>query len=400
MPDIPIPSPVRDPLSAPVPLRSARPRIAIIGAGVNGLGIGWRLAHAGCAVDVYDRGPVGREASWAAAGMLAAGLEAEPGEEALFALCRHAQDLWPALAREVEAASDLPVGYRGDGTLAVALTRDDAAELRFSAEFQAKLGVQLEWLTAAEARRREPMLRPGLAAAVLSPADHQVDNRLLVPALVEALRRAGGAVHDHAPVEAVAADGGRATGVVVAGEARPADVVVLAAGAWSGTIAGIPAEALPPVRPVKGQTLALQMDPAAPLLRHVVWAGKAYLVPRLDGRLIIGATVEERGFDTTITAGGMLSLLDAAWRVLPGIEELPLIESWAGLRPGSRDDAPILGPSAMDGLVLATGHHRNGILLLPATIAAVAGLVLDGQLPAAAGPFRIDRFSRLQEAAQ
>lgn len=400
MTGIPIPSLLRAESVGPVPLRGARPRVAIIGAGVNGLAIGWRLARAGCPVDVYDRGLVGREASWAAAGMLAAGLEAEPGEEALFGLCRHAQDLWPGFAREVEAASDLPIGYRDEGTLAIALTRDDAAELRFSAEYQAKLGVELLWLTGAELLKREPMLRPGLAAAVHSPADHQVDNRWLVPALVEALRRAGGGLHDYAAVESIILDRGRAGGVVVAGEARPADVVVLAAGAWSGGIAGIPREALPPVRPVKGQMLALQMDPAAPLLRHVVWAGKAYLVPRLDGRLIIGATVEERGFDTTVTAGGMLSLLDAAWRALPGIEELPVIESWAGLRPGSRDDAPVLGPSAIDGLVLATGHHRNGILLLPATVEAVAGTILDGRLPQAAEPFRIDRFTRIQEAAQ
>jgi glycine oxidase len=406
---IPNPSPSRDHLPDSTPLRGeppgtpprgAKPRVAIIGAGVNGLAIGWRLARAGCPVDVYDRGPVGREASWAAAGMLAAGLEAEPGEEALFGFCRHAQALWPAFAKEIEAASGLPVGYRDEGTLAVALTRDDAAELGFSVDFQTRLGVTLERLTGAGLLQREPMLRPGLAAAVYSPADHQVDNRWLVPALVEALRRAGGAVHDHAAVDSVVVERGRATGIVVAGTTRPADAVVLAAGAWSGTIAGIPREALPPVRPVKGQMLALQMDPAAPLLRHVLWAGKAYLVPRLDGRLIIGATVEERGFDTTVTAGGMLSLLDAAWRVLPGIEELPLIESWAGLRPGSRDDAPVLGPSAIDGLVLATGHHRNGILLLPATVEAVAGTILEGRLPAAAEPFRIDRFTRMAEAAQ
>lgn len=400
MTGIPIPSFLQAEFVGPTPLRGARPRVAIIGAGVNGLAIGWRLARAGCPVDVYDRGPVGREASWAAAGMLAAGLEAESGEEALFGLCRRAQEQWPGFAREVEAASDRPIGYRDEGTLAVALTRDDAADLRFSADYQSKLGVDLRWLTGAELLKREPMLRPGLAAAVHSPADHQVDNRWLVPALAEALRRAGGGLHDHAAVEAVVTDRGRASGVVVAGEARPADVVVLAAGAWSGGIPGIPREALPPVRPVKGQMLALQMDPAAPLLRHVLWAGKAYLVPRLDGRLIVGATVEERGFDTTVTAGGLLSLLDAAWRTLPGIEELPVIESWAGLRPGSRDDAPVLGPSAIDGLVLATGHHRNGILLLPATVEAIAGTILDGRLPEAAEPFRIDRFTRVQEAAQ
>ena len=172
-----------------------------------------------------------------------------------------------------------------------------------------------------------------------------------------------------------------------------ADIVVLAAGAWSNGIAGLPAAAQPPVRPVKGQMIALQMDPGAPLLRHVVWAPKAYMAPRADGRLLIGATVEERGFDPALTAGGVLALLEGAWRAVPGIEELPIAEMWTGFRPGSRDDAPVLGPGAVEGLVLATGHYRNGILLTPVTARAVARYVLEGVIEPAIAPFAPSRFA-------
>ena len=161
---------------------------------------------------------------------------------------------------------------------------------------------------------------------------------------------------------------------------------MLAAGAWSREIAGIPAAHLPPVRPIKGQMLALQMDPAAPLIRHVVWAPHSYMVPRQDGRLIVGGTVEERGFDTALTAGGVLALLEGAWRAVPAIEELPIAETWVGFRPGSRDDAPMLGPSGIDGLVIATGHHRNGILLTPVTRAAISELRPDRRLRSGACP--------------
>ena len=159
-------------------------------------------------------------------------------------------------------------------------------------------------------------------------------------------------------------------------------------------------ELRPPVRPIKGQMLALRMDPAAPLLTHVVWAPGAYLVPRRDGRLLVGATVEEKGYDTSLTAGGMLTLLEAAWRVVPAVEELPIDEMWVGHRPGSRDDAPILGTGPIDGLIYATGHHRNGILLTPVTADAIAQLVLDGVVDPAIRPFGIERFGSLRAAAE
>ncbi|HEY1260830.1 MAG TPA: glycine oxidase ThiO [Stellaceae bacterium] len=370
-----------------------RPNTVVIGAGVIGLGIAWRLAQAGCPVAVYDRGRAGRGASWAAAGMLAAAAETEPGEERLLGLTLASQALWPDFAREVEAASGLAVDYRDEGTLVVALTRDDAERLRFTFDFQKGLGLDLEWLSGAEARRREPHLRPGVAAAVASPRDHQVENRRLAEALIIAARRAGVVIHEHCPVQEIAVAGGRARGVATERGHEPADIVILAAGAWSRQIGGLAPANLPPVRPIKGQMLALRMDPAAPLLRHVVWLPKGYLVPRLDGRLVVGGTVEERGFDDSLTAGGMLALIEAAWRAVPAIEELAIAETWVGFRPGSRDDAPILGPAGLDGLVVATGHHRNGILLTPVTAQAISTYVLTGALPEVVRPFTPERFA-------
>lgn len=324
--------------------------------------------------------------------MLAAGVEAEPGEEALLDLNRFSQELWPGFARELESATGQGLGYRSEGTLVAAMTRDEVAALRFAYEFQTGLGLELEWISGAQARAREPFLRAGAAAAVYSPRDHQVDNRKLALALKQAFLVAGGRLHEGIEVEAVESGAGAVTGVIAGGRRHPAEAVVLAAGAWSPGIAGLPEKARPPVRPVKGQMLALRMDPDAPILNHVLWAPKVYLVPRLDGRLIVGGTVEEKGFDDNLTAGGVYAVLEAAWRAVPAIEELPIDEFWVGFRPTSRDDAPILGPTALDGLIIATGHHRNGILLAPATAEIVSRFILSGELMNAAKPFTIDRF--------
>jgi glycine oxidase len=375
-------------------------RIAIIGGGVVGLGVGWRLAAAGCAVDVFDRGEAGRGASWAAAGMLAAGVETEPSEEALFALNRQAQRCWPEFAAELERVTGIDVGLRREGTLVVGLTRDDVQQLRFILDFQRRLGIDLAWLSGREAREREPHLHPGAVAAIYSPDDHQVDNRRLVQALTQAFVGAGGRLHEHTAVRGIDNAQGRVRGVRVGADLHPADAVLLAAGAWSRAIEGVPPDTCPPVRPIKGQMLALRMDPARPILRHVVWAPKVYLVPRRDGRLLIGATVEERGFDPDLTAGGVLSLLEAAWRALPTIEELPIDEMWVGFRPGSRDDAPILGPTPIEGLTVATGHHRNGILLAPLTIDMISRHMLTGEVDPAIRAFGIGRFAREMRPAE
>jgi glycine oxidase len=380
---------------------SKSPTVDIIGAGVIGLGIAWRLAARGAAVMVFDKGAAGAGASHAAAGMLAACAEAEPGEDALVTLGRESQARWPAFAAELEQASGVDVGLRSEGTLVLALTADDQARLNHQLVFQQQLGLPLQWISAAETRRREPHLAGKLAGAVFSPEDTQVDNRKLSAGLRIAAESAGAAIHEHRPVSAISSHAGRVDGVVLAdGTKTAADVVVLAAGAWSRSIAGVPADLRPPVRPIKGQMLALRMDAAAPLLNHVVWAPGAYLVPRRDGRLIIGATVEEKGYDTALTAGGLLTLLEAAWRAVPAVEELPIDEMWVGHRPGSRDDAPILGAGPLEGLIYATGHHRNGILLTPITADAIARLVLDGAAEAVIRPFGIERFDSRRAAAE
>jgi glycine oxidase len=388
-----------------VPNRPARnvskPNVAIIGAGVIGLGIAWRLAMRGVPVAVFDKGACGAGASHAAAGMLAACAEAEPGEEALVTLGRASQARWPAFAAELKQASGVDVGLRPEGTLVVALTSDDQARLSHQLVFQQKLGLPLQWITAAETRRREPHLAGKLAGAVFSPEDTQVDNRKLAAALRIAAEAAGAGISEHQAVKTISNDAGRVDGIVLAdGRKVAADVVVLAAGAWSRSIEGLAPELRPPVRPIKGQMLALRMDPTAPLLTHVVWAPGAYLVPRLDGRLLVGATVEEKGYDTSLTAGGILTLLEAAWRVVPAVEELPIDEMWVGHRPGSRDDAPILGTGLIDGLIYATGHHRNGILLTPITADAIAELVFEGAADPAIRPFSIERFGSLRAAAE
>ena len=384
--------------NAPTDQFPDRPTVAIVGGGICGLGIGWRLAAAGCAVDVFEKGKAGREASWAAAGMLAANVETEPGEEALLALNLESQAAWPDFATELEAVSGVDLGYRDEGILVVAAHRDDAAELRNTYEFHRSLGLEVEWLTGGQARRMEPHLAPGVSAAVSSVKDHQVDNRQLVRALHEAFLRSGGRLHEDTTVEAIDVEVGQAKGIQVAGQRREADMVLLAAGAWSYDIDGVPPVARPPVRPLKGQVIALQMEPRAPIIDRVIWGPGIYLVPRRDGTLILGATVEEKGFDSDLTAGGVFRLLEAAWEILPQIEELPIKEMWVGFRPTSRDDAPILGPTAVDGLVVATGHHRNGVLLAPLTIDAVSAFMLDGTLSEAVEPFGIGRFNAAAKA--
>ena len=376
-----------------------KPIVVIVGAGVVGLGLGWRLAQRGADVSLFDRAVAGSGASSAAAGMLAACAEAEPGEEALVRLGRLSQSLWPQFAAELEHVSGIAVDLRCEGTLVVALTADDQARISHHLAFQKSLGLPVEWMSAAEVRRREPHLAPGLAGALFSSEDHQVDNRKLVAALHRAALAAGARIHERCGVQQIIVDQDRAVGVELEDGSRVgADVVVLAAGAWSRGIGGLPTAMRPPVRPIKGQSLALQMAPAAPLLAHVVWGPNVYLVPRLDGRLILGATVEEKGFDATLTAGGMLALIEAAWRLVPAIEDLPLLETWVGHRPGSRDDAPILGRSPLEGLVYATGHHRNGILLTPVTADLVTNVVLDGRVDPAIAAFGLDRFTPARAA--
>jgi glycine oxidase len=360
--------------------------VLVVGGGVIGLGTAWRAAQAGMAVTVVDPSP-GSGASWAAAGMLAPVTEVHYGEQALLRLNLAAADRWPGFAAELEEAAGGQVGYRRCGTLTVARDTDDNAALEDLYRFQLRCGLQVERLRSRDCRRLEPGLAPSVRGGVLAPGDHQVDNRALAGALLAACERAGvRLLADRAT--RLRLDGERVTGVSVAGGASlAAATVVLAAGCWSRELGGLATELLPPVRPVKGQLLHLRGPAADPLCRRNVRGLEVYVVPRADGRVVVGATVEEQDFDTRVTAGAVHDLLRAALELLPDVAELELVETVAGLRPGSPDNAPLLGPAGVDGLVVATGHYRNGILLAPVTAEAVAELLATGRVPAAIAPF-------------
>lgn len=375
--------------------------VLVVGGGIIGLVTAWRAAQRGLAVTVADPEP-GGGAAQVAAGMLAAVTELHYGEQTLLALNVASALRYPAFVAELEEASGQSVGYRACGTLAVALDADDRAHLRELHALQRRSGLASEWLTGRECRRLEPMLAPGVRGGLRVDGDHQVDPRRLASALVTACERAG-VVFRHGWAERLSVTGDRAAGVVLAdGEELTADQVVLAGGSLSGRLSGVPADVLPPVRPVKGQVLRLTVPPAyAPFLsrtvRAVVRGSDVYLVPRENGELVVGATSEELGWDTTVTAGGVYELLRDAHELVPGITELPLTETRAGLRPASPDNAPLLGPTALPGLHLATGHHRNGVLLTPVTGDVMAAVLVSGSLPDEARPFTPRRFSAVSQ---
>jgi glycine oxidase len=346
---------------------------------------------------VYDRGEAGRAATWASAGMLAPNLEAEPGEEKLLPLLLEGRRMWEDFARLLEEASSMAVNYRREGTLSIALTWDDMERLRFQLGFQKSLGLDVELIDGERVLEMEPSINRNVMAALYSGSDHQVDNRRVAQALKSAYLRSGGVLRERVAVDSVVVEGGRVLGISTEAGFERAEAVVLAAGAWSRELDGIPEKLKPPVRPVKGQMLSLKTNPNNPLISHVIWGpvrnwGPVYMVPRLDGHLILGTTVEEMGFDTSVTAGGLMNILRGCWEILPSIVDLPIDEVWAGLRPGSRDDAPILGPTPIEGLIMATGHFRNGILLAPITAEVITRYILSGELPEIAQPFTIDRF--------
>ncbi|MEU9577754.1 glycine oxidase ThiO [Streptomyces chilikensis] len=378
--------------------------VLVVGGGIIGLVTAWRAAQRGAATAVVDPDP-GGGAARVAAGMLAAVTEHHHGEQELLALNLESARRWPAFAEELAGASGMDVGYRETGTLAVALDADDRAELRELAVLHRLHGLSSEWLTGRECRRLEPMLAPGVRGGLRVDGDHQADPRLLAAALLRACERAGVVFHRRRAVR-LEVSGGRAAGVVLEdGTALPAGRVVLAAGSLSGALDGLPEEVRPPVRPVKGQVLRLAVPPVyAPFLsrtvRAVVRGGSVYLVPRENGELVVGATSEELGFDTSVTAGGVWTLLRDARELLPGITELPLTETLAGLRPGSPDNAPLLGPTALDGLLLATGHYRNGVLLTPVTGDVMAEALASGTLPERARAFAADRFAARTRTAR
>lgn len=415
------------------------PDVIIIGGGLIGMGVAWRTAQAGADVTVIDPTP-GAGASHVAAGMVAPVTELHYGEEALLRLNLESSSMFPAFAAELEDVTGLPSGFHPAGTLAVAMDRDDLAALSDLYDFQRSLGLDVDRLTSRECRRLEPLLAPGICGGLFVADDHSADPRVLFAALAAAARRAGVLVLTEPVAEIqLSGDGGsetpaasatseadgtpqvqpssdvsagtgdRVAGVRLAsGELLSASTVVLAAGCWSASLGGLPAAAVPPVRPVKGQLLRLRA-PARPetsapasiperTVRAVVRGSSVYVVPRPSGEVVVGATTEELGFDTTVTAGAVYELLRDARTLIPTITELGLAEATAGLRPGSPDNAPILGQSSVPGLVIATGHYRNGVLLTPLTSALIAELVTTGRTPEMIEPFSPHRFSPAQAA--
>ncbi|HVY77885.1 MAG TPA: glycine oxidase ThiO [Solirubrobacterales bacterium] len=357
--------------------------MVVVGGGVVGLCCAWRLAQRGAEVVVLERAEPPAGASRVAAGMLAPIGELAFGEPELLRMTVAAAERYPDFVAELEAASGLGTGFARHGALHVALDRDEAAELRRVHDLQRSLGLGAEWLPPRRCRELEPGLTPSFNGGVHAPEEATIDPRRMVGALRAALDGAGVAVRTNAAVTAALLDGNRIEGVrTEAGEELRAAHTVLATGAWAGAESWLPEEARPPVRPVKGQILELRAPEGEAPCKRIVASERVYLVPRPDGRLIAGATTEERGFDATVTAGGVHELLREAYRLLPDVAEMELVEAMAGLRPGTPDNLPLIGPGALDGLLLACGHYRNGILLAPITGEAVAAL-LTGEPPPA-----------------
>lgn len=370
--------------------------VVVVGGGVIGLAIAWRACQHGLRATVLERGESGGGTSRVAAGMLAPITEVEPGAEALLQLGLQSVGIYSAFLSELARACDREdVGYLPCGTLMVARDRDEAEALVRELELRRRLGLRVERVRASEARRLEPALAPSLRLALDVPDDHAIDPRKLTAALAEAVRRAGGQVREGAEVAGLEIARGRLQGVALAdGERVRTGQAVIAAGVWSTEIAGIPPECRVPVRPVKGQILRLHDPAGAGLVTRVIRMAGGYIVPRGDGRYVIGATMEERGFDTTVTAGAAFELLRDAIELVPGVSELVVDELSAGLRPGTPDNSPLIGRSEVPGLYWATGHYRNGILLAPITAELIVKALAGEQPAELATRFAPSRFAR------
>jgi glycine oxidase len=365
-----------------------RADVVVVGAGVQGCGVALRLAQAGRSVVVLEKAIPGAEASSAAGGILSPGVEAEqPGP--FYALCRASLDRYPAFAAELERLTGVAVGYRGGGTLEVALDPEHTEILAARATVLEKHGLPVRVLDDREVLALEPGLSRQARGALFFEDEASLDPRLLGRALSIAAMRAG-ARFVSGTVKRIRAEGGRATGVDHESGRIDADAVVLAAGSWSLLVEGhgLPERA---VRPIRGQIALLDTRP--PLLSRVVFSGKGYVVPRADGRILCGSTMEEAGFEKVVTAGGLRRVLEIALEIAPDLARAPVLETWANFRPGSPDGEPVLGAGTIPGLFYATGHTRNGILLAPITADAVSAAVLGRPPPVELAPFSAARFA-------
>ena len=343
--------------------------VAIAGGGLIGASIALELARVGLRVGVFDRQEPGCEASWAGAGILSAAPE-NPGMIPAVPLCKASLTMYPEFVAMVEEISGQSVGFRPKGAIEVLFSRDARAELNTLIALHHGLGLKAEPLRAEDARELEPALSEEMEVGVLRPEEASVDNRALTRAVLEAARRSGVEIFSNCGVESLWREGDkhrRCGGLVLQNEKVEAAWTIVAAGCFSAGLGGIDGYA--PVRPAKGQMVALRADELK--IERVLWSEKIYLVPRNDGRILAGATVEYVGFDKEITAGSIEKILSAAIELAPGLAGARIEETWAGLRPDSPDHLPILGPTDMEGLLIATGHFRSGILLAPVTASLI-----------------------------
>jgi len=374
--------------------------VAVIGAGVIGCAIAWRLGQAGMRVIVVERGRVGGEASYAAAGMLGPLVEADRQDE-FFNLSVASLAMYADLARELIASSGVDIEYRAEGTLYLALTGEDEEALDRRWQWQHETGLNVKRLSAGHALELEPLINSGLRFALKYPGDHQVDNRRLMAALQAAARNAGVEFQTHTEARDLLIENvaglKRINGVMTARGEIQAPIVVIAAGSWSSLLRCDESSQFE-VEPARGQMVAIEMP--APAVRHVIYSRRAYLVPRLSGYLIAGSTLERAGYDKRVTAGGVASIIERAIEIMPGAAGQAITETWSGLRPHAPDDLPILGADPrVGGLVYATGHYRNGILLAPITAQAISQLIIKGESSIDLTPFNVSRFSRHRDAA-
>jgi glycine oxidase len=373
---------------------STSSRIIIVGGGVIGLSIAWRLARegAGHRILLLDAHRAGEGASRVSAGMIAPIAEAGFEDPGFIRFARQSRERYRSFVAEVSADADTPVALGEEGSIIVAIHRDDVDAMRRVYEHRRHADLPVEWLTGTQAREMEPTLTPRVNAAMWIAYDGQVNPRALLPALVRACIRRGVELREGARVSRIIIDDDVVAGVEVNGEGVEAGVVVVCAGAWSGTIGGMPEDVVPQVRPIRGQILRLKRTPDF-ALNHVVRGPRAYLLPKDDGTVVVGATQEEAGFDATPTAGGIKSILENAWEMVPSIYDLPIERIEVGLRPGTRDHLPLIGPTRVSGLIMATGHFRHGILFAPTTADAVCRGILSGDFGEDVAAFAPARFA-------
>ncbi len=360
----------------------------IIGGGVIGCSIAWRLAQGGMRVAIIERGEIGHEASWAAGGMLAPLAEANKADS-FFEFAVASRAMYADFAAELREVSGVDIEYRTEGTLYLALTNEDEAELEHRWQWQHEAGLNLKKLKSDCVLKLEPSLNPKLRWALKFPDDHQVNSRQLVTALEVALAKSNVDILAQTEVEEILQARNQVSGVATSGGEIKANSVILAAGSWSGLLH---TKLKSHVEPIRGQMIALEMTETK--LNHVVYSSRGYLIPRLSGIVIAGATTEKVGFNKSNTAGGISTIVGKAVEIAPQASALKIHEMWSGLRPGSSDELPILGADPeINGLIYATGHYRNGILLTPITAQAVSELVLKGESKFDLKAFGIGRFN-------